>query len=244
MEKSRRKKVAETSAAQITRKEFKTGPKDDRVAAALTAALLQVYNDSGCSGNIAASVNGDVEFLEDRQCCCFASMEEAVTSRSIAGIPGGHFLDGAIGAYDILTRDTAYMSLQADQQADQQQATGAMDEKMCTDRGDREQHETATSGRNDRPQTARESTKPQSECTKHIARCAVKIDAAPKGALLEQARLKAEAEMTAEFCFDSLCEQGKRLYEIVLIDKTKRLHNKLKHRSKWREKKKAAASAE
>merc|ERR1719409_1390028 len=49
-----------------------------------------------------------------------------------------------------------------------------------------------------------------------------------------RAEEKATAEMRTEFEYQALCEQGRKLYHLVLRDKTVRLHNKLKLRHKQR----------
>lgn len=48
---------------------------------------------------------------------------------------------------------------------------------------------------------------------------------------------KATQEMLNEFQYEKLCAQGKRLYDMVLQDKTKRLYEKLKARQRWKLKK-------
>jgi len=57
-----------------------------------------------------------------------------------------------------------------------------------------------------------------------------------------QAAAKAAAELQAEFDSSTLCKQGLKLYEIVLKDKTARLHKKLKNREKWKIKKQGSLS--
>ena len=52
--------------------------------------------------------------------------------------------------------------------------------------------------------------------------------------MMKEALHKAQQELSAKFDYASLCNQGKQLYEMVLLDKTKRIRNKLKYRAKKR----------
>jgi len=237
--KSKKKKAAvgTDDPRQLKASTYATGAEDVHVVRALTQALEAMY--VSCSGDTAASIRADIEFMREHQCCCFASIEETVTTNRVAGIFGGHWADAAVEAYGILTQDVAYMSMQGNQK----QPPSARKETMCTGSSEKLQQTTTISGKNDKPQTVAECNKLTLESTKPLqARGQVVKIGEASDKLMQQALAKAKAEMKQNFCFESLCAQGQQLYHLVLQDKTRRFYSKLKHRSKWKLKKKGSLS--
>lgn len=236
--KSKKKKAAATAApekvASIADEE------DPHVVAALNQALTAIYRT--CSGDTEASIRADMNFLQEKNCCCFTAIEATAYSGTLANtsIPGGHFVDAAIGAHKLLTQDAAYMSLQISQK--QGSVSSATKEKMCNTDSDKA-HAAAKSGAFEKPQTAVGCVKLKAESTKPaVAGRHPNVETIDTvgGMLMQQARAKAMNELQQTFCYESLCEQGRQLYELVLQDKTKRFYSKLKHREKWKQKKRVS----
>lgn len=226
--KSKKKKSAAAAAA--------TNPDEFVESALLEAWKLRYPSDDE---DVAEQ---EVSLMRQRGHCCYAALQQGVQKQHFGGVSNflamPEYIDVATEALQNLNRNVAFMSLQDYQKPDLRSTSHT--ETMCKAQGETSHSPAAKSGAHGKPQTANESDKPSVRSTKpavvrgHLE--SVKIGEA-KGMLRQHAMAKATAEMSEQFDFDSLCPQGKQLYEMVLTDKIARLHRKLKHRNKFKEKK-------
>lgn len=222
------KKSKKTRAAAVA--EQKTGtkaavPNDAQVEDTLRRVFEDKYSKT--YGDTDKAVHAAMNFVKDKGCCNFASLQHAAQTGMLAGTKGGTITDAALSAYTLLQ-----MSLQESQL--QSRHTPNPMVKMHTVPEDK-LHNDGTSDIKGKSQTSQKSGTSEAECAMPVVRkhgSHADIDMAGGMVLFDKAKQKATAELAAEFDYADLCEQGRKLYDMVLNDKTKRIHSAMKHRAK------------
>lgn len=233
------KKSSKKKAAAIAA----TSP-DKMVESALRKVMTKMYR-RGYDGGITAKrvqelVDGDITLMQSLDYVNYAALQEAETKGEFARFePRQHYFEAAMEALEILHGDAAFLTILESQQENQTQVheTPTPKVKMHIEKEGKLQRIPATSATKRKAQTMIESGVSDSESAKPELRghsVLEEIDKAGGTTLMERAKQKAEEELAAEFNYALLCTQGRKLYKMVLIDKTKRLHNKMKHRAKKR----------
>lgn len=232
--KSKKKKHAASATAS---------PDDETHDSKVADALLEAWKARYPSSDEDVAEQ-EVDLMRKRGHCCYAVLQEGVQKQHFDGVTNflvmPEYVDVAAEAVQRLTTDAAFMSMQTSQKHCPVALT--QPETICKTPGEK-LHATAKSGTHDKPQTMAECNKPKAESRKPVlSRGHVEIEkiGMAGGTLLQQAEDKARTEMQQTFKYELLCEQGKQLYNLVLQDKTKRFHSKLKHRNKWKQKTRAS----
>jgi len=222
---------------------------DEMVERTLRKLMTDMYGkaDGWTDEKVQQTVNGDIELMQGLGYCSYVAIQDAAALGEFKRLsPRAHYFETAMEALENLHSDAAFISLvemQQSMQGNQKQPPSTHKETMCTGSSEKLQQTTAISGKNDKPQTVAECNKLTLESTKPLlARGQVVKIGEASDKLMQQALAKAKAEMKQNFCFESLCAQGQQLYHLVLQDKTRRFYSKLKHRSKWKLKKKGSLS--
>lgn len=218
-------------SSQKTRAEQATKAAHDGTGATnsdVVRALRQVFEAKYAKswGDREAAVEAALRAMADNNSTNFTALTEIVNTRMFAGRKGGMFVEAAIAAYLPLLR-----LLQEKHEA-----------APLTQTKETHTKESETTKSDEASDIHEKSRAP--ECDATHSSISVKSERQRQGAienakaggtsLMETATQKAAAEMAAKFDYDKLCEQGKELYQIVMIDKAKRIHSKMKYREKQR----------
>jgi len=200
-----------------------TGPTD----ADVVRALRQVFEDKYAKswGDKQAAVEAALRFMADNNCNNFPMLTEIVNTRKFAGKKGGMFVEAAVGAYLILLK-----SLQEKHEATMPAThKGAHKQEEGKPKTDEESNATHEKLRASEENGEILTTSVMPNVQGHAV-----LENAKAGGMspLEKATQKATAEMTAQFNYTELCEQGKQLFNMVLQQKIKRIHSKMQSRLK------------
>jgi len=181
----------------------------------------------------------DMQWLHEYGYCNYEALEKAKADDGFARFDKrSHLNQIAAETLETLQSDAVFLSMVSSKQEAQSQPT-VPTQQTTKSANTSDTKQVVKGGETDTPQTAEECSKLVSEKIKLVMAARTEKIEVAGCTLMEHAEQKARKEMEAEFDFESLCEQGKQLYRLVLHDKTARLHRKLKHRSKWKEKKKS-----
>jgi len=195
-----------------------TGPTDADVVRALRHVFERKCEKSW--GDKEAPVTAALRFVADKNCHNFATLTEIVNTRTFAGKKGGMFVEAGVDAYIRLQQ-----SLQENQSHSLVSQSGEEKHKKMEEKP----HTTVET---ETPYQIEESGKAVLASAKPVVRGQVLVAIDEAGDMLTRATNKARAELKEEFEYEKLCEQGKRLFTMVLNEKAKRIHSKMKCRLK------------
>jgi len=183
----------------------------------------------------------EVDLMKARGHCCYAALQQGVQEQHFDGVSNflvmPEYIQVATEALENLHGDVAFLSLVESQQETHKQMLDTPSLKVETHKDMKGKSQVVeASARKGKAHTTMESEAFSSESAEpELQARQVSEENANAGApLMNKARQKAQQEMAAEYNYAALCEQGRRLYQTVLIDKTKRIYNKMRYREKKR----------
>jgi len=222
---------------------------DSRVVAALRESWRTQYGSSDED-----VVDQEVELMQQRGHCCYMALEEGVGAQHFHGVSNflamPQYVQVATDALQMLVTDHCYSAVVTSKKDLQHKCQPKSKGKDSKHMGETLQDPSVKEGRSmyEKPQTATGiSSKPMYESGRPSPRPRLFQDVNEGKSTCRMwymAVSKAQAEMAETFDYDALCSQGKRLFKMVLLDKTKRLCNKLKARHRWKQKQKDKAAPE
>lgn len=211
---------------------------DIYVENALRDNFRSMWKDSGFPETaVEQNTASDMRWLHEYGYCTYAALEQAKENGGFERFDKrSHLNQIAAETLENLQGDAIFLSIVNSEQETQCQSAQTVQMKMCADTS--EKKHAAKTGAKGKPDAAQTSSKLASENTMLVVGAQSEVIEMAKSTMLEHAELKARKEMQQQFDYDSLCPQGKQLFELVLVDKVKRLYSKIKHRQKRKEKKK------
>lgn len=218
---------------------------DSRVVAALRESWRTQYGSSDED-----VVDQEVELMQQRGHCSYLALEAGVKTQHFDGVSNflamPQYVQVATDALQMLATDHCYSAVVTSEKDLKHKSQPKSKEKGSRHMGEKLQDSSVKEGKSahEKPQAvAGKSSEPM--CEGEQPRPRSSQDANEDKSMCKMwdvAVLKAQAEMNEDFNYNALCAQGKRLFEMVLVDKTKRLHGKLKARARWKQKQKQKAA--
>lgn len=202
-----------------------TGPTEADVVRALRTVFEAKYAKSW--GDREAAVDAALQTMEQNNSTSFAALTQIVNTGMFAGNEGRKgsiFVEAAVGAYVLLLKSLQEKHEVTTHPTHTKETHKRREEKPQADE-DNDVHDKSQASEDSgaSPSTGVESVMRRQGALEH---------AKAGGTLLEKATNKAAAEMAAQFNYETLCTQGRKLYEMVLIEKAKRIHTKVRYRKK------------
>lgn len=231
--KEARRRRAEDYAAKTAEQQTE----GEVVMAALTEAWMPYYDDLFV-------VEQEVELMQRRGHCSYAVLKAGVESNNFDGVSNfaamPMYVDVASKAVQIIDGNPCNAAVVHELKESRQAVAGPIQDTKP--RCEKPKTDTAKDGKlkSARPHTGAakcgtqegERVQARGHGNLHVHETKACVDG-----MWALASDKAKAELQDEFVFDKLCNQGKKLYKMVLADKTKRLYEKLKARARYKAKK-------
>jgi len=220
------------------------GGPDPLVAGALLEAWKTRYPSS--DEDVAEQ---EVHLMKERGHCCYAVLQEGVEKQHFDGVSNyfvmPEYVQVATEALAQLQEHSCYAAVEHPVTGLKQHGESKPRRGDAKPRGGEQQaaemnEDNTKCGKsqiavqNDCEPTGESAQQPRSK-QKH----GVKVD--KQDGMWDAAMNKARVELEQEFDYNKLCKQGRRLFQMVMQDKTKRLYGKLKQRAQWKIKKKEHA---
>lgn len=213
----------------------------------VAAALLRAWKSRYPPGD-ADVAEQEVELMRSRGHCCYAVLQEGVDKQQFEGVSNflvmPDYVEVAAEALQQLSTFPCYATLMRPEKDLKQQDARRPLGKDAKHSVDTRQTKAEKAGKQscEKPRAAAAKDRTtRCESARPGPQSSRSENEGKKGGreLWDVAVDKARLELEAEFNYNALCKQGRKLFNMVLVDKTKRLHGKLKAREKWRTKKKA-----
>lgn len=212
---------------------------DSQVVAALRKSWRAQYDSS--DEDVA---NQEVELMKERGHCSYMALEEGVEAQHFHGVSNflvmPQYVQVAKDALEMLDVDACYSAVVSSKKELKHKVQPKLKGQDSKHIGEKMQDSAMKEGKSlhEKPQTAAGiSIKPMCESERPKPKLGHDANEDKRrNVLWDLAEAKAHAELQEEFNYNALCKQGRQLFHIVHVDKTKRLFNKLKQRARWKAK--------